>query len=73
MWRTRGGAFGEAAGGKPLGLASTIVHETTHLRDGPDELLAYDAQLVTLRGLKAPAALIGNIERAKAVVVDARE
>jgi len=67
-----GDAFRHATAGKPAWLASAIVHELTHLRNGPDERSAYDAQLATLRQLNAPARMIRSIERAKAAVVHTR-
>jgi len=68
-----GDAFRHATAGRPAWLASAIVHELTHLRNGPDERSAYDAQIAMLRQLNAPAGMIRSIERAEAAVVHTRK
>jgi hypothetical protein len=48
-------------------LASLLVHEKYHADHEPGEGPAYDAQIDTLRQLKASPALIDSVMQAKAV------
>ena len=52
-----------------LKLASVIVHEAWHLRNGPDEVGAYEAQLIFLQLTEASAFLQFN----EAAAVNIRE
>jgi len=54
-------------------LASIIVHEEWHLRNGADERGAYQAQLTTLEALGAPSPLVGAVRKAMFVAVDAQK
>ena len=49
---------------KIIRLAGVLVHERVHIRDGPDEELAYLAQLTTLERLHAELIEITNVRRA---------
>lgn len=51
-------------------IASVIVHEEWHVRHGPDEHSAYDAQLMALRrmGARDDRPLIASVQRAKRTV-----
>ena len=45
-------------------LASVLAHERAHIEHGPDEELAYLAQLITLERLRAHDIDIANVRRA---------
>ena len=54
-------------------IASVLVHEEWHLRHGPDEAGAYDAQLMALltMGANFEGRLFHKVKQAKLAVVDA--
>ena len=55
-------------------LASIIAHEEWHIRHGPDERAAYEAQLTTLirLGVEPGSALYGSVVRSMQVVLKKR-
>jgi hypothetical protein len=54
-------------------LASIIVHEEWHLRNGPDERGAYLAQLTMLQAVRAAPVTIAGVRQSMAAVVAARD
>jgi hypothetical protein len=52
-------------------LAGIIAHERTHIEQGADERLAYEAEISMLRRCNAPSALVDGVRRAMTAVVSA--
>jgi hypothetical protein len=54
-------------------LASIIVHEEWHVRNGPDERGAYLAQLTMLQAVRAASVTIAGVRQSMAAVVARRD
>jgi hypothetical protein len=54
-------------------IASIIVHEEWHLRHGPDEESAYQAQLIALMSLGASTITVNGVKQSMLAVRGARE
>src|SRR5262249_30359114 len=57
----------------PLVLASVLVHEAWHLRNGPDESKAYTQQIWFLQMNTAPKVLIDEVFQARQLAVRAQK
>jgi len=67
----RSAACGPGPGTSLVKLASILAHEASHVRDGPGERLAYEAQLRTLLrlGVHPKSRLYSGVEAAMRVAV----